>query len=68
MKEKISETKKIHLHSEQFDGYLHAECGAGDWKPPSKLYVGADEFTKLPRRKRCKKCTAYWWPRGGDPV
>ena len=57
----------IHLHSEQFDGHLHAECGAGDWKPPSLRCVGADDFEKLPRSKRCLKCTRYWWPNGGDP-
>lgn len=58
----------VHLHSEQFDGYLHAECGAGDWKPDSKRCREADDFEKLSRTERCPKCTRYWWPHGyGDP-
>lgn len=56
---------KVHLHSEQFDGWLHAECGAGDWEPPNIRCLDAEEFEKLPDEKRCKKCSAYWWLGGG---
>lgn len=58
---------KIHLHSEQFDGYRHAVCGAGDWDATSLRCVEADVFEQLPRIKRCLRCTYYWWPKGGDP-
>jgi len=55
---------KIHLHSEQFDGWLHAECGAGDWKPASRRCVASDEFERLRRTERCPKCSRYWFPNG----
>lgn len=61
--------RKIHLHSEQFDGWLHAECGAGDVEAPNPWIVGEDVFSELPRAKRCARCTAYNWPKGfGDPL
>lgn len=58
---------KVHLHSEQFDGWLHAECGAGDWDADSPRCLGSDEFEKLPRARRCSRCTRSWWPHGGSP-
>ena len=61
-------TGPVHIHSEQFDGWMHAECGAGDWEAPSDKCAYPDDFEKMPRANRCKKCTRYWWPRGfGDP-
>ena len=57
---------KHHLHSEQFDGWLHAQCGSGDVPYPNKKIVGEDEFEKLPRQERCRKCAAYYWPHGGE--
>lgn len=58
---------KIHLHSEQFDGHLHAECGAGDWSRPSERCLDADEFEVLPSARRCRRCSRYWFPNGDPP-
>jgi hypothetical protein len=60
----MSTPAKVHLHSEQFDGWLHAQCGAGEWKSGSPRCVEADEFEKLPRAMRCKHCSRYWFPNG----
>jgi len=57
---------KVHIHSEQFDGWLHAECGAGDWQPPNPRCVSEDDFEKVPRPMRCIACDRYWWPNGDD--
>jgi hypothetical protein len=57
----------VHLHSEQFDGWLHAQCGAGDWEAPNPRCVAEGEFEKLPSGERCVTCTRDYWPRGGDP-
>lgn len=60
---------KIHLHEEQFDGWLHAACCRLDLKPPSPRIVGEDIFDELPRAKRCVYCTRINWPKGfGDPI
>lgn len=60
--------RKVHLHSEQFDGWLHAECGAGDRQRPFRLIVSADDFEITPYRRRCRKCARYWWPTGGESL
>lgn len=58
---------KAHLHSEQFDNCLHAECGAADGEGHRILLE--DAFEALPRSERCHKCSAYNWPFGeGFPV
>jgi len=61
---------KVHLHSEQFDGYLHAACYRAPFDPPAPdpRIVGEDDFEKLPRAARCHYCTRINWPRGGDPI
>lgn len=51
-------TKKIHLHSEQFDGALHPWCGKGD------RVVGSDEFESTERKLRCFYCDREWFPNG----
>ena len=58
---------KVHLHSEQFDNWLHAECGGGDWARGSPRCVDADEFERLPNATRCSKCSDYWFPNGAPP-
>jgi hypothetical protein len=58
---------KIHLHSEQFDGAWHAECGAMDEDIASGRIVGERAFEKLPKAKRCRKCAKSHWPWGGEP-
>lgn len=60
---------KIHLHSEQFDGAMHAECGRFPYDPkPGEKYfefIESEEvFETLPREKRCSYCIDYWFPRG----
>lgn len=60
--------RPVHLHSEQFDGHLHAVCGAGDWFPPNSRCVSGDAFEAVARISRCRRCAAYWWPMGGEPV
>lgn len=60
---------KIHLHSEQFDGYLHAECGRLDSDvryAPHPNIVGTDDFEAAPARKRCRICARANWPHGGE--
>ena len=60
---------KVHLHSEQFDRALHAECGRLD--KPSKWgdgrIVTEEEFEATPRVNRCKLCAMRYWPHGGEP-
>lgn len=61
----------IHLHSEQFDAYMHAQCGAGDWPRSGRAAlrcVGEDAFEALPSARRCRKCSAYWFPNGEPDV
>lgn len=57
---------KIHLHCEEFDGALHAQCGAIDVLPPSSRIVSEDDFEQTPRNQRCRKCAEYCWPYGGE--
>lgn len=57
---------KTHLHSEQFDGHLHAECCAGSDYNGLKI-VGERTFGALPAKERCRRCTKLNWPYGGDP-
>jgi hypothetical protein len=59
---------KVHLHSEQFDGFLHAACGAVDIAGPSPRVVGEDDFEKTHRKNRCRKCVKDMWPSGGEPL
>lgn len=56
--------RKFHLHSEQFDGWLHAECGAGDVATPNPWVLGEKDFSDMPRDKRCARCSKYNWPYG----
>lgn len=61
-----AKVRKAHLHSEQFDGHKHAECGAGDGDHIRILFE--EDFEVLPRAERCSKCTRYWFPNGQDPI
>lgn len=49
---------KIHLHSEQFDGYLHAACCRCPFDPPGPdpRIVGEKDFHRLPRERQCYYC------------
>jgi len=57
----------VHLHDEQFDGWLHAACGALDAEPPHALVEIEDEFYKLRRSVRCPKCSRLAFPHGETP-
>jgi hypothetical protein len=57
---------KTHVHSEQFDGSLHAWCCAGSSHDGTKVVVEND-FAAIPYADRCRKCAADQWPRGGEP-
>lgn len=68
MEDRVEQMKmKIHLHVEQFDGYLHAACGQLDAPVGSPRIFTEDDFSELPRSRRCARCTREWWPIGGDP-
>lgn len=62
---------KMHLHDEQFDGYLHATCGAGDWIADAKVLhprvVCDDDFERLSYTNRCRNCARLYWPHG-EPI
>lgn len=64
---------KIHMHSEQFDGHLHAACcrfphDPAPGEPIAQFIVDEEVFSELPRVKRCYYCTQINWPKGfGDP-
>jgi len=62
--------RKLHWHSEQFDGHLHAACGAGDLTPSEgeNVIVGDDRFEAASSAVRCRRCAALYWPRGGEPL
>ena len=47
---------KVHLHSEQFDGALHSQCGVGE------KIVMSDAFEAS--TNRCRRCELYWFPYG----
>ena len=49
---------KLHLHTEQFDGHMHAWCGRGD----TALYEG--QFNATDRERRCKLCEREQFPHG----
>jgi hypothetical protein len=49
---------KVHNHSEQFDGALHAVCGRGN------KVVTNDEFEATEPNLRCKLCEKDWFPCG----
>jgi hypothetical protein len=55
---------KIHLHSEQFDGYLHAACGRAD---ESARILTDDAFASAPPAERCAYCSREYWPHGEWP-
>ena len=57
----------IHLHEDQFDGYLHAACYLLDADPGSSRIVCDDAFEATPKAKRCRKCARYYWPHGCEP-
>lgn len=59
--------KKVHLHDEQFDGWLHAACARLDAQPPSDVIVDEDSFEEVPRDRRCRFCSGINWPKGGEP-
>lgn len=50
--------RKVHLHSEQFDGVAHAWCGRGTTAVPS------DVFEATSPEKRCVYCDREWFPHG----
>jgi hypothetical protein len=49
---------KIHIHSEQFDGAMHPQCGRGSTALP------ADAFEAAEPAARCALCARYWFPNG----
>jgi hypothetical protein len=61
---------KTHLHSEQFDGHLHAACCRAPFDPkgPDPRIVGEDEFETLPASKQCGHCRREMYPHGGGPT
>jgi hypothetical protein len=58
---------KTHLHSEQFDGHLHAACCRAPFDPkgPDPRIVGEDEFGALPASEQCSYCRREMYPHGG---
>lgn len=58
--------RKVHLHSEQFDGHLHAACCRILFDPPGPhpMILGEDEFALVPREKRCHYCSVINFPHG----
>jgi len=50
--------KKIHVHSEQFDGHWHAWCGRGD------LVVSEKVFAATEPTLRCRICEKDQFPNG----
>ena len=59
--------KKTHLHSEQFDGHLHAVCCTIKNEDKAKIVGGGDQFEDTPYDQRCRKCSEENWPNGGEP-
>ena len=63
--------RKVHLHDEQFDGYLHAACGAADVMPDDDrraiFIMSEDAFDSVPRDDRCLACSRMWFPYG-EPI
>lgn len=61
---------KYHLHSEQFDGALHAACCRFPHDPfPGEKYsefilTEANEFAKIKKEKRCQYCESEEFPHG----
>ena len=60
---------KIHLHSEQFDGYLHAACGCLDLHPDDgeNIILDEDRFDAAASCMRCRKCEREMYPHGVPP-
>lgn len=64
---------KYHLHSEQFDGALHAACFRFPHDPfPGEKYskfilTDVKSFVRLDKDKRCKFCEREEFPHGGIP-
>lgn len=52
---------KTHLHSEQFDGHLHAWCGRGG---ETAKVVPEDAFEATEPAQRCQLCDREWFPNG----
>lgn len=52
---------KIHLHSEQFDGYLHAACGRAD---ETARILTDDDFEAAPEADICAYCAREYCPHG----
>lgn len=61
---------KHHLHSEQFDGALHASCGRFPHDPfPGEKYsdfilTSETAFANLDKIDRCQYCEADQFPHG----
>lgn len=61
---------KYHVHSEQFDGALHAGCCRFPHDPfpgekfSSYILTSVSDFAKLPAKKRCKYCEIDHFPYG----
>lgn len=49
---------KVHNHTEQFDGAMHAWCGRGNTAVPS------DQFEATDPALRCAACSRDWFPNG----
>lgn len=60
----VPPSQQVHLHEDQFDGWLHASCGARDVQAPDILVVPEDEFCQTPSRLRCRKCEQAAFPHG----
>ena len=50
--------RKVHIHTEQFDGVAHAWCGRG------KTAVMFDVFEATDPHLRCRFCEHEWFPFG----
>lgn len=61
----VAPSERVHIHSEQFDGCLHAACGAIDAEGPRHSCIEfEEEFMKLPRKVLCDKCVELEFPHG----
>lgn len=49
---------KIHNHTDQFDGAMHAWCGRGKTAVSSKVFEATDPAL------RCRVCERDWFPNG----
>ena len=56
---------KVHCHSEQFDGAMHATCGRVTSQPTgTKRIVNNAVFSATDPGTRCFFCDRDWFPKG----